>query len=134
VDEKLTSLKRATAQRGDDNIKTFFLLTQGFDSLKAISKKFVKNLNDLCFQYYRDRKFVIKKKQKKLIKEQIENIRYSFRHGIYSSFTKQDWSKPVKYLKESYTQLRQSIGNSGARTSFDEKRENADLITIRILQ
>ena len=75
-------MKRATAQRGDDNIKTFFLLTQGFDSLKAISKKFVKNLNDLCFQYYRDRKFVIKKKQKKLIKEQIENIRYSFRHGI----------------------------------------------------
>lgn len=69
VDEKLTSLKRATAQRGDDNIKTFFLMTAGFESLRNISKKFVKNLNDLCFQYYRDKKFIIKKKQKKLIKE-----------------------------------------------------------------
>ena len=69
IDEKLTSLKRASAQRGDDNIKTFFLLTSGFESLKAISKKFVKNLNDLCFQYYRDKKMAIKKKQKKLIKE-----------------------------------------------------------------
>jgi hypothetical protein len=37
-------------------------------------------------------------------------------------------------MKDSYIQLRQSIGNSGARTSYDEKRENADLITIRILQ
>ena len=69
IDEKLTSLKRASAQRGDDNIKTFFLLTSGFESLKAISKKFVKNLNDLCFQYYRDKKMAIKKKQKRLIKE-----------------------------------------------------------------
>lgn len=49
VDEKITSLKRAVAQRGDDNIKTFFLLTSGFEGLKNIAKKFVKNLNDLSF-------------------------------------------------------------------------------------
>ncbi len=132
VDEKITSLKRAVAQRGDDNIKTFFLLTSGFEGLKNIAKKFVRNLNDLSFQYYRERKFYIKKKQKKLIKEQIENIRYSFKHGVYSSFTKQDYLKPVKYMKEAYNQLKQSIGNSGARTSFEEKRENADLMAIKI--
>lgn len=69
VDEKITSLKRAVASRGDDNIKTFFLLTSGFDGLKNIAKKFVKNVNDLAMTYYREHKFQIKKKQKKLIKE-----------------------------------------------------------------
>jgi TPP-dependent pyruvate/acetoin dehydrogenase alpha subunit len=105
VDEKITSLKRAVAARGEDNIKTFFLLTTGFEGLKNIAKKFVKNVNDLAFTYYRERKFHIKKKQKKLIKEQIENIRYSFKHGIYSAFTKspQDYMTPIKYLKEAYT-------------------------------
>ena len=74
----------------------------------------------------------IKKKQKKLIKDEIGNIRYSFKHGIFSSFTKSDNAKPVKYMKEGYTQLRMSIGNSGVRTSYEEKRENADLITIKV--
>ncbi|CDW91723.1 UNKNOWN [Stylonychia lemnae] len=134
VDEKITSLKRAVAQRGDDNIKTFFLLTTGFEGLKNISKKFVKILNDLSFQHYREKKMNIKKKQKKLIKDEIGNIRYSFKHGIFSSYTKTDIVKPVKYMKEGYVQLRQSIGNSGVRTSYEEKRENADLITIKICQ
>lgn len=35
-------------------------------------------------------------------------------------------------MKEAYHQLRMSIGNSGVRTPFEEKRENADLITIKI--
>jgi hypothetical protein len=91
VEEKITSLKRAVAQRGDDNIKTFFLLTTGFEGLKNIAKKFVKNLNDLCFTYYREKKMNIKKKQKKLIKEQIENIRLSFKHGIFSAYTKNEY-------------------------------------------
>jgi len=39
---------------------------------------------------------------------------------------------PIKYLKEAYGQLRSSVGNSGARTSFEEKRENADLISVKI--
>jgi hypothetical protein len=136
VDEKITSLKRAVAARGDENIRTFFLLTTGFEGLKNIAKKFVKNVNDLAFQYYRERKFHIKKKQGKLIKEQIENVKYSFKHGIYSAFTKSstDYMTPIKYLKAAYTQLRQSIGNSGARTSFEEKRENADLISLKICQ
>jgi hypothetical protein len=136
VDEKITSLKRAVAARGEDNIKTFFLLTTGFEGLKNIGKKFVKNVNDLAHTYYRERKFNVKKKQKKLIKEQIENVKYSFKHGLYSAFTKspQDYMVPVKYLKEAYVQLRQSVGNSGARTSFEEKRENADLISLKICQ
>jgi hypothetical protein len=88
VDEKITSLKRAVAARGEENIKTFFLLTSGFEGLKNIGKKFVKNVNDLIFNYYRELKFNIKKKQKRLIKEQIENIKYGFKHGIYSALTK----------------------------------------------
>ena len=134
MDEKITSLKRAVASRGaeNDNIKTFFLLTAGMDGLKNIAKKFVKNIHDLAFQYYRERKFNVKKKQKRLIKEQIENIRYSFKHGIFSSYTKLDFKVPVSYMKEAYNQLRLSIGNSGARTPFEEKRENADLMTIKI--
>ncbi len=71
-----------------------------------------------------------------MIKEQIENIRYSFKHGIYSGFTKSaaDYLTPVKYLREAYSQLRSSVGNSGARTSFEEKRDNADLISLKICQ
>lgn len=68
------------------------------------------------------------------MKEQIENIRYSFKHGLFSSFTKQDQSKPIKYMKEGYNQLRLSVGNSGVRTSYEEKRENADLMAIKICQ
>jgi hypothetical protein len=48
--------------RGDENIKTFFLLTSGYEGLKNIAKKFVKNINDLAFTYYREQKFNIKKK------------------------------------------------------------------------
>ena len=132
VDDKIVSLKRAVAARGDENIKTFFLLTTGYEGLKVVQKKFVKNINDLSYNYYRERKFNIKKKQKKLIKDEIANIRYSFKHGIFSAFTKSDVNKPVKYMKDAYTQLRMSIGNSGVRTSYEEKRENADLITIKI--
>lgn len=127
-------MKRAVASRGDDNIKTFFLLTTGFEGLKNIAKKFVKNLHDLCFTYYREKKMNVKKKQKKLIKEQIENIRLSFKHGIYSAYTKNEYQKPVKYMKEGYNQLRLSIGNSGVKTSFEEKRESADIMAVKICQ
>lgn len=70
VDEKITSLKRAVSLRPDnENIKTFFLLTSGFEGLKNIAKKFVKNICDLAYQYYKEKKFTVKKKQKRLIKE-----------------------------------------------------------------
>jgi hypothetical protein len=35
-------------------------------------------------------------------------------------------------MKEGYNQLRISIGNSGVRTSYEEKRENADIMAIKI--
>lgn len=50
-------------------MKTFFVLSNGFEGLKTIGKKFVKSLNDLAYTYYRDKKLAIKRKQKKLIKE-----------------------------------------------------------------
>lgn len=62
LDEKITSLKRAVAARGEENIKTFFLLASGYEGLRNIAKKFVKHVNDLAFTYYRERKFHIKKK------------------------------------------------------------------------
>jgi hypothetical protein len=37
-------------------------------------------------------------------------------------------------MREAYAQLRSSVGNSGARTSFEEKRDNADLITLKLSQ
>jgi len=37
-------------------------------------------------------------------------------------------------MKEAYNQLRLSIGNSGVRTSYEEKRENSDLMAIKICQ
>ena len=91
VDEKITSLKKSLAASGQENIKTFFLLTSGYEGLKNIAEKIGRNLSGLCNNYYRERKFQVKKKQKKLIKEQIENIRYSFKHGIFSAYTKQDF-------------------------------------------
>ena len=62
VDEKIISLKRSVSSSGHENIKTFFLLTSGFEGLKNISKKVGKNLSDLCNTYYREKKFNIKKK------------------------------------------------------------------------
>lgn len=55
------SLKRAVNARGDENIKTFFLLTNGFEGLKNIGKKFAKVLNDLCMSYYQEKKALVKK-------------------------------------------------------------------------
>ena len=135
VDEKITSLKRAVAQRGDETtIKTFFLLTSGLEGLRNVAKKFVKCVHDLAYQYYREKKFNVKKKQKRLLKEQVENIRYSFKHGIFSAYTKPDFKVPTTYMKEAYAALRLTIANSGARTPFEEKRDNADLMTVKICQ
>lgn len=53
---------------------------------------------------------------------------------MYSSYTKSDYAKPVKYMKEAYAQLKQSLGISSSRTTIEEKRDNADLIMIKILQ
>jgi len=133
VDEKINSLRRAVEQRGEGYLKTFFVLSNGFEGLKSMAKKVVKSLNDLAYTYYREKKFSIKRKQKKLIKDQIENIRYNFKHGIYSQYTKADLSKPLKYMKEAYQQLKQSLGNSASRFSFEERRDNADLIILKIL-
>jgi hypothetical protein len=37
-------------------------------------------------------------------------------------------------MKEAYIQLKASLGTSASKTTFDEKRDNADLIMIKILQ
>ena len=47
---------------------------------------------------------------------------------IYSSFTKQDYFKPVKYMKDSYTQLNsdRALVTQGARTSYDDEKERKE--------
>jgi hypothetical protein len=45
------------------------VLSNGFDGLRNIGKKFIKNINDLAFSYYREKKFSVIKKSKRLLKE-----------------------------------------------------------------
>ena len=42
-------------------------MSNGYEGLKNISKKFVKTLSDLAYTYFREKKFAIKRKQKKLM-------------------------------------------------------------------
>lgn len=60
------------------------MISNGFEGLRVIGKKFLKQINDLAFTYYREKKLNTIKKSKRLLKEQIENVRYNFKHGIYS--------------------------------------------------
>lgn len=36
-------------------------------------------------------------------------------------------------MKDAYLQLKQSLGNPVSKPSFDERRDNADLIMLKIL-
>ena len=73
--------------------------------------------------------------QKRLInKDQTENVRYSFKIGIYSQLSKGDLSASLKHMKEAYDCLRGSSTQLLAKSSIDEKRDNADLICLQILQ
>jgi hypothetical protein len=68
-----SSLKRAVST-ADECVKqsTIYFLQNGFESIKqANSKKFSKELHGLLVAYYRQKKEVIKNKQKKLIAGQI---------------------------------------------------------------
>ncbi len=37
-------------------------------------------------------------------------------------------------MREAYSQIRSSVGNSGARTSGEERRDNADIISLKLCQ
>ena len=58
---------------GDEYIKSSnYFLNNGLTSLAStMSKKFAKNLDDLVISYYREKKDIVKKKEKKLLGGQI---------------------------------------------------------------
>jgi len=61
------------------------MIQNGLDGLKSNPKDFVKKIFEQCGQYYANKKRDIKASQKRLInKEQTENIRFTFKIGIYS--------------------------------------------------
>lgn len=66
-------------------VKQVFMLPRGIEDLRQDPKKFIKAIIEQSTGYYAAKKRDIKTKQKKLVsKEQQENIRYSFKIGIYS--------------------------------------------------
>lgn len=53
-------------------------------------------------------------------------------HGVYSEIQKGP-HKALKYYKDAYEQIKNSLANSAVRQSFEERRDNADLVVIKIL-
>ena len=55
------------------------------DGLKSSPKEFVKKIVEQATTYYSTKKRELKNKQKKLLnKDQIENVRFEFKIGVYS--------------------------------------------------
>jgi len=106
VDEKITSLKKATSQsEHSEVIKTFFLISNGYEGLKVIAKKFQKIIQENLVVTCKEAKNRVKRKQKRVMKEQLENIRYAFKNGVYAELQKGP-EKGLKYYKESYFLLK----------------------------
>lgn len=118
---------------GDEYIKTSnYFLSTGLTSLTTtLQKKFPKNVYDLLIQYYRDKKEIVKKKQKRLLAGQTQHVRYFMKLALYSIITSQEYNKTISRLKESYEILKKGM-TSGGNTSSFERRENADLIAVLI--
>lgn len=97
LEEIRTSFKKAVQASGDENIKSNnYFLTNGFEGIKTqtgMLKKFSKNLHELVVAYYREKKQMVKRKQKKLIGGQIQHVRYSLKLGIYSLLTSHSYPK-----------------------------------------
>jgi methyltransferase-like protein len=121
VQEHTNQFKQSVKIANDEHIKTSnYFLSNGLDSFKQninnYMKKFSKNVFDLILQYYREKKDVVKKKQRKLLVGQTQHIRYYMKHAFYSLITSNDYQKTIKKLKESYSILKMGAasGNIGA--------------------
>ena len=85
IEDRSQLLKKSLAQSEHAEFaKNFLLVQSGIDGLKVQQKKFGKALFDLSQGYYAEQKTLIKKETKKILKEQLENIRFNFMHGVYS--------------------------------------------------
>ena len=146
ADECKNSLKRALNAKvqglpleenaNNSQIKQIFTISNGVAGLKQNPKQLMKALIDNMNTYYSTKKRDNKAKQKKLInKEQTENVRYSFKIGIYSQLSKGDVPTSLKYMKEAYESIKASLTSSRVETkqTLDERRDNADIICLQTL-
>ena len=109
------------------------MITNGIDGLKSNTKDLMKKIYEYCNQYYGNKKRDIKAKQKRLInKEQTDNVRFSFKCGIYSQLSKGDLAVSTKYIREAYDTLKAVAGSSSllSKSNLEERRDNADIICI----
>jgi len=53
-------------------------------------------------------------------------------HGVYCEIQKGP-SKALKHYEMAYEQIKNSLANSAVRQSFDERRDNADLVLVKLL-
>lgn len=116
-----------------NGVKHSFFIQNGMDGLKSSPKEFVKKIVEQATTYYSTKKRELKNKQKKLLnKDQIENVRYEFKIGVYSQLAKGDLAGSIKHVRIAYDLLRQTMASSELMTvqSQQESRENADLICI----
>ena len=65
-------------------------------------RKFVKNVHELVVSYYREKKNNIKRKQRKLIANQSQHIRYGMNSALYSLITSNDYAKSIEKLVAAY--------------------------------
>ena len=117
----------------NSQVKQIFTISNGVSSLKQNPKVLMKALIDNMTNYYATKKRDNKGKQKKLInKEQTENVRYSFKIGIYSQLSKGDIATSLKYMKEAYESVKAGLTSSRVETkqTLDERRDNADIICL----
>ena len=112
MDQCMASFRRAAQLNGDDNIKSSnYFLQNGFEGLKTpgMMRKFVKSVHELIVSYYREKKNNIKRKQRRLLPNQMQFIRYGMNSALYSLITSNDYAKSIERLREAYNQLNGTI-------------------------
>jgi hypothetical protein len=89
----------------------------------------------LVISYYREKKDIVKKKEKKLLGGQIQKVRYLMKMSLFSLITSRDYNKTIKRLLEAYGILKSTLmGGINTRVGLDERRENADILAVLILK
>lgn len=106
ADECRNSLKNQLRQKNPDDIQTqqnsvkhIMMIQNGINGLQSNPKDLAKKMFEHCHSYYMNKKRDIKAKQKKLIKDQLEHIRYQFKIAVYSQLSKGDVQSSLKHYR-----------------------------------
>lgn len=111
-----------------------YFLNNGFDQLKTVQqKKFAKDLHGLLVSYYRQRKESVKNKQKRLLGQHPQHVRYLLKATLFSLLTSNNYAKCVKRIQPAYEQIKQSLGGPSSK-SFEEKRQTADVLAVIMMK